>query len=330
MLIRYFKSSFVKQYLVLFGLMLVLWAPSYWDPPEIMFYRDTSPLWNILASLFRDIPLFGVIISSLLAFLSALLLNHILSEHGLIPRNSLLAGYIYILLIGSSFHFHQLNPIIVVNLLIILELNYLFQLYLMREAYKVSFSVGFITSLIFLIYPPAIYLIIPVYLIFMTMGNLSWREWVIPLIAFALPILYVAVYYFWIDKSVNMLQILISDFTAFKIFHFRFDALNWIKIGMLIPLFLVSLLGTFNSQSSKNIDQRKKTLALLHFFIFCSFVFLFVVFPYRQLSLLFVPVGAFISMWLAEKKKLAKYEILLILVILVSIIDNYKILSHFQ
>ncbi|MDZ7741396.1 MAG: DUF6427 family protein [Bacteroidota bacterium] len=329
MLIRFFRSSFISQHIFLFVFMLVLWGPSYWDPPQLMRFHETSPLWNLLVDAFGKMPLISLVLSSLIAYLSALLLNNLLAGHGLIPRNSLLAGFLYILLSGSSYHFHQLNPIIVVNLLIILELYYLFQLYTLREAYKVAFSVGFMTSLAFLVYPPAIYLIIPIYLIFMTMGNLSWREWLIPLIAFSLPLVYVGVYYFWIGKTVMFLNTILKDFTNFRMFHFQFDVLNWIKILIILPVFLISFMGVLNNIASKNIDLRKKTYAIMHFFIFCSLVFLFVVFPYRQFSLLFAPVAAFISLWLSEKNKLMKYEIAILLVILISLLDNYKILEYF-
>ncbi len=294
-----------------------------------MRFQETSPLWNMLADAFAKLPILSLVLSCLIVYMSALLLNNLLTGHGLIPKNSLLAGFFYILLIGSSYHFHQLNPIIVVNLLIILEMYYLFQLYTLREAYKVAFSVGFITSLAFLVYPPAIYLIIPIYLIYMTMGNLSWREWLIPLIAFSLPLVYVGVYYFWIGKSVMFLNTIIKDFTYFRIFHFHFDILNWIKIVIILPLFIFSFIGVLNNIASKNIDLRKKTFAMMHFLIFSSLIFLFVVFPYRQFSLLFAPLAAFMSLWLSEKKKILKYEIAILLVIIISLIDNYKILQYF-
>lgn len=327
MLVRYFTSSYLGQYILLFVLMAGLWIPSFLAPAELQKLTAIVPLWDIIYASFSNLPSAAVIVSFALVFLSSLLLNSILATNNIIPRNSLLAALIYGLLTSVFREFHQLNPLVFVNFFIIVMFFLYFKLYYEQEAFRAVFSLGFLTALSFLFYPPAIYLLIPLYLILLVMGNLSWRELIIPLIGFSMPLLFTAVYYFMLNKLELFLTSLLFGFDTFALIRPDFQVSKWIQTGLLFCVLIISMIKGLGSLSAKNIDLRKKVLSAAYFLIFCLLVYIIIVFEIRSLLVMMVPVTIIISYYFSGLRKTTTYSIFLWLMIILGVIRNYSFLD---
>ena len=115
MLIRFFRSSYIIQYALLAIIAAALWAGAFIQPqnmPEGVEY--VTPLYNLLADLLHEFPRIMVSLAFVLILLEAFILNSILIYHDMVPKNSLLPSFIFILLMSSAPGLLNLYPVLVI------------------------------------------------------------------------------------------------------------------------------------------------------------------------------------------------------------------------
>ena len=199
MFIRFFRQSYFSQYIIFFVFALVLWIPTFINPPYIGAQSIDSPLYNILIQ-FSNLKLIWSILAFAIILLQSLIVNLILTNNDLIRRTSILGAFTYFLLMSHLPSFQYFNPNLISLFFILLVILFLLNMYGKETVLRDSFRLGFYIGLASLFYFPSLLFIVFVYYTLLLFRVSGWRQWFIPIFSFFTPYIFLFTYYFAVDK----------------------------------------------------------------------------------------------------------------------------------
>lgn len=278
-------------------------------------YSPTNtPLYDIFRNLLSNHTVLKIILSFTLLILQALLLKRILSTNDLTPKNSLLPAFLYILLMSSFSNFQNIQPLLFANFFLIIALQNILAAYSNPESYEQIFIASLMISLGSFFYFPVIFFTLFIFLVFLIFSILKWREWIISLLGFLIPYLFLFSYYFLTDIIENKLHSYILFFKNIGFLHPKFTASIYIYFSLLSIYFILAFFSTYSRLSERSIFYRKKIIVLI-MFIIISLVSIFFSkeFFMFHLCLLFIPFSFFIPNYMLQIKKFIISEIMYLL-----------------
>ena len=324
MLIRFFKASFYSQYLLLFVLAAGLWIKVYIEPCPQIVSNEESPLFNILSALTGTNGLVHSIIAFIILFISAILLNFILIRHELLPKNSMLGAFVYIVLMSHSGYALSINPALCAGFFIILAVDQILLTYGKADPTQQVFSASFLIAVASLLYFPAITLILLLIFSFVIFGTFSIRIFLVGVAGLFAVYLYLLVIYFLSDNLEGQIFLYLGWFTYLPGFVFPQLGIVYMIWGLITLLFVAALLHLFGHLNEWNISVRKKVLLNL-WFILITFLTLVYENDNLPLAIIFmgVPLTILISGFFANRKRTPiLLEVYLLIILVVIIINN--------
>ncbi len=186
MLIGVFKSN---QKILGVGVVLLtalFWLPSFFIEPE-------AEIVNAVLTGFRWLDLF---ISIVLISAQAVYLNIIVNEYKLVDDNTHLTSLVFVILNSSFLMLFNLNQVLIANTFVLFGMHQLLKLYDTRGGFALVFNAGFLMSMATVIYfPNAIFLLL-LFVGLLYMFSPKWRDFLIALIGFSIPVIYMVSYHF--------------------------------------------------------------------------------------------------------------------------------------
>ncbi|MCF8367917.1 MAG: hypothetical protein K9G76_02655 [Bacteroidales bacterium] len=271
MLISFFSKSYIPQYVLLVVLTLAMLLPGLWLEPGLIANSQeyTSPGWALIMGLTQDIPVLLFIFQFILLFMGGIFLNYTLEKYDLIPKNSLIAAFLYILLSCHSPQFLVLSPGIFTASLVIIIIFLLFDIYSREEPYDRIFYIGFIIAIAAFFDFIQVLLLLAIIFSFIIFRIFKWREWLILLFGFITPMVLLSVYFFLTD------QLLISRFIKTGVgsverineIYTHYSLTDYIILTIVIGLFILGAIKLTFSVNDKLISIRKRYWAVFWFFI---------------------------------------------------------------
>jgi len=196
--IKLFKSNSPFSIVLLPVLMAICWAHAFIYPTAVNV-DHCMPLYRLVLSWMQPFPLIAAILGFVLMVLTGFLYNYIVNEHEFLPKRTYLPGLFYCLLMSSS-SLLQFHPLLFANFFIVLMLNSLINTYRKNTAFNGVFEGGLFLGIASLFYFPIVFLL-PVLLIsLIVLRPFIWREWLIAILGFMFPYIYVIIFYFWNDS----------------------------------------------------------------------------------------------------------------------------------
>jgi hypothetical protein len=329
MLIRFFRSSFLIQYIALVLLAVLLWFPAFINPALPANISDGySPLYQLFYPFFSTWPFVTTLIAFLLMLFQAFYFNDFLASNHLVGRASSSGALVFILLMSLSPQQSSMYPLLLAMPLILAAMKTLFLMYDTNENEFNIFNASLYVSLASLIYFPLIMLVGWLYFSLFILRISKLREWIIPLIGIVLPYFFLAVIYF-------MKNVFISKFQSFGRLPENILPVPQLPPGVLLILILMVLLFMafqalsviYGARSDRNIASRKRK-AITNALMFFSISMLF----YKwsdpmQHALILLPS----SVYLAHSHMLIKRffwpQLLLIVLMLLSLALHYSTLT---
>lgn len=329
MLIGFFRKSYLFQYVFLVLIACLLWITTFLKPGGRIPETDAllQPGYALILTVIGSNDFAGKIISFALVLTMAFLFNQILIQHELVPKNTLLPALVFIILISHSNQMLHLEPSIISGFLLLIVLHYLFQAYTEEEAYGQIFNAGFLTGISSFIYFPSIFFIIFIWLTFIVFRLYKWREWLIPAIGVGIPYIFLLTYYFWFDKLIPVLQAYLNFFMSLSPVQFNFSPgiIDYIITGLIIFLFLWSLLRAVTEIQEKNIGIRKRFWSVFWFLFVSIIIFLSADFGDKSHQvLLIIPLSVYISTGFSYVRKKIWLEVVFGILFLLIAYNNFK------
>lgn len=265
MLINIFKSNQKVVSLFLLFLSILLWIPSFWVDQsstlseEIPFYINNKVV--------------AFIISSLLIGIQAVYLNYIVNEFKLLSSQTHLPGLLFIALNIGAMHTLVFTPLLIINSLILIALHQLFLIYTQSNTFALSFNIGFIIAIATLIYPPIFILLTLTWLTLSYTKPTNWRELIIALLGFSVPLIFYAAYYFLTEQKPHHHLL---EWSSYRIFKLSELPSSYLKKSFFIILFLISLtsgIKFFKGLSAHVVKVKKHLIIVLLLLLLIPFTF---------------------------------------------------------
>jgi hypothetical protein len=326
-IILFFKNSYLPQYTALFLLAALLWTPSLLnttsEPP--IPSNLISPLFPAFIKLFGNHHFLITLVNFTLVFSGAILSNHILEKNDLVPRNSLVAAFFFILLL-SQVQFSPLNPGYIVAFLLLTMLFFILGIYKIPEPYNQVFNSGLLIALASFFYFPSIAFLLYIWIVFLVYRIYYWREWVIlPIGVITLFVLFWSAYF-----MVDELNSVFKEYTRF--FTFRLLSEGWPAFSILEVIvytfisfvFLWSLKNILTRYSDKILIVRKRITSLFWFFLVLLISLFITGFDFTTQEVLFMlAISMLISAGISYTKKIFWLDIFVTALTVLILIEKY-------
>jgi hypothetical protein len=320
--IKFFKSSFFVQYLVIGITGLCLWANALLNPPGMPAPEGPVPLYDLIYRIFHEMPFIATVLGFCLVLAETYWLTRILSQHELVLKNSSLSALVFLVMMSFLPGQLTLNPISIALGFMILILHHLLISYNKPEHLDHIFAAGFFTAIASMFYLPFILWFIFVIISFLVFRAGNWRAWMAAFIGLITPFLYLATWYFWHDEFMMNALKFHAFFSHMLVFSNPFHTDFWILSGFVVLLAMWGLF-LFSSGPEKTVEIRVKTNILLW-----TLVFTLLSFVYSGTMAIFHPALAMpalamvITSTLIGLKKTRMAEIILLVYFISVLLNN--------
>lgn len=299
MLIRHFTRTQSLTPVLLFLTIAVLWAEVFLEPETLFFSPSDNPaiFYAILQPLLANHPMISWITAICFLFIQAVLINHIVTNHGIFDRYSAYTSLMYVLLMSSSRELLYLHPALFSNFFLLLAIKQIFDAFDKDEAMLEVFNAGMLIAIAGLFYYPTLFLFLLLIICLLIFYLIGVRSLLAASLGFSLPFLYMAAYLFLTDR--------LQEHTATMTLATGWDGhwfqgMDWLHVALWAFVALLSLLSFFHLVlvflPDKPVRLRKRLWVLVH--LLAISVALLLVFPakyFYQLSLLFIPVSVLLA-----------------------------------
>jgi hypothetical protein len=269
MLRKLSKLTFFVQFLVFISVAALFWVPELINSKPPVRMHSEGPLYSFLAEILASHIYLASSLALLLVVGLSLMLYFIGSVNDILPRENFVPALFYLFLLSWNSQLLNMNPLLPAAVLIILSVYTLMKMYGQPEPYRQVFKASASIGLASLFYLPSMYFLIMIWISLVTYRIASWREWMIALIGFLIPFIYLISWYFWNDEFFIGIQKIVSSIDDPGI---TFKGVQQFEIAWMVVTFLllsITLIAGVNLIQDKLISIRRKSFIMINFFIAC-------------------------------------------------------------
>ncbi len=272
-MIGIFKQKASMNALFLFIYALVLKFSLFIHPFTPVLHAEDNYLYrfilNVLNSLFGNAALPYSILSFVILFAQATLLNSICNYHKMLPKANYLPGMCYILVTSLLPDWGHFSAPLLVNSILIWCWYRMVALYNSPSPVSSIFNIGVFLGFATLLYMPAIAFLLLLFFALVIMRPFRAQEWFVGFVGFTSP------YYFLVLILYFTHQLQWANLVPHIKFTFpSFPASIWIVAAMSLLVFPFIIGGVFvqNNLNKMLIHVRKSWSLLLAFLVTAIFV----------------------------------------------------------
>jgi hypothetical protein len=283
---------------------------------------DTGPLaavfFTIIDTIFGRHRIVYDILGRLLIVVQITYWTSILSKYRMYDDITYLPAFIMLVLFHSSFDLLTLSPNLLGNTFLILALGLLFsQTVLQRENNESSLLIGIYGGLAAGIYPNYIIFLPYMIVVGIAISGFSFRQLMLSLVGYFLPILLIGVYYFWNDglKAVFNVWPLIFQSENYTLQSYE----NWIYLIALPAVMAVAGYVMSGVIRFSTINQQKQRQLMVVWILFLGVEAFFFKIQAAYQLVVFIPAFTYLIaqfFMYAGKGVFAKFSIFLLIVVL--------------
>ncbi|MCF8335196.1 MAG: DUF6427 family protein [Bacteroidales bacterium] len=251
MLLRIARTRSPGILIFLIIVTFLLWWSSFssLDISRFHFDKVPMPLYHLVLEAIDQNTLLNLIIAFFILLLQGIIGLRFNQRYMFIPTQTYLHIAFYLLIASSFVQLQRLNPGLLSSLFVFLMLDQLFSGYKNRYILNHLFMAGFLVAIAGLFYIHAIYFILLIWISLFILRSFSIREWVVPVLGFAFPVLFLfAIYYISEALSIQGLMDIIKQNYLNEITVTYYDIPYYVFFGLMALLVLfgsLSLLGRF-------------------------------------------------------------------------------------
>ena len=268
---------------------------------------EPYPQLSFLPLAFERLGVFTLIIPPIAIFVSFFLLNYWVNQNELTKTHGFLVLFFGVLIVSGLPWSYQTTSATIFLLLLVLAINKMLKLSYPNANHTDVFDLGFIIGLMSITYLPSIILLVWVYQILLFLRNFSIREWLMPIIGFSIPVLYLWIQYYLMDWKLPF-------FLVDSIFSFSIPtSLNvkgslWFYTLGLGLVFIMGLAKYFQAIQTRKIRVRKSLNLLFWLMVYGIIGFIFVKGSFLFLAIMLGVPGAVILSFFFESNQKTKLK----------------------
>jgi hypothetical protein len=230
----------------------------------------------------------GQLIASFLILMNAVGVNAIFNWNEFFGRNSFMPSLLYVILMSFYHSFYEIDGLLIAHSCLIATLFQLFKLRQNEEGRKLVFNSAFLIGVAATFHPALIGIMPFVFFMIWTIRPVVFREVILVLLGFGIPMLYVGIYLWTTKAKINFQLLELHDNYS----RHQFDFL--VSSGIFLFSFLLSVIS-IQANIKKSSIRLKKLVQILWWLIFTSIALgLMDYFYFNQIerfSLLMIPLS---------------------------------------
>ena len=328
-MLNFFKSNnpgvvaFYIIYLVVFRLCF-----SFIHFDTAFVFTQTEPLSHLTFSLLKTFLLSytwaSPLLSGLLCFIQALLINDIVNQNKIVAKKNYLAGLLFIIVFSFFKESLLLTPASLALTFLILSTRKMFSLIRKEKAFGDVYDVGFLVAMAALFYFPTSLFILFAYIGIGIIRAFNYRDWVIVLLGFISPYIVVFTWYYWFDNTPKLFADMANIHGHVWLAGIAFKPEDYVLFGALILFIVAAMVLLPGALYSSLIQVRKFSTALitLMFLIAIAFALQQTV-HLSHWVLLSLPLAIIFSMVLMQIKNKWVGEVTHLILILLVLAGQY-------
>lgn len=274
-MIKFFRQSYIIQYIVLGLLALALWIPSFVaTPSDVDMTSPITPLFNFFDRILSFSPYAKLAFAFLLMVFETLFFNSILVGNQIVTKVSVMGAFVFLLLMNLTMTQTVFSPFALATLFILALMNSLFLVYLTPNVEIYLLNAGIFLGLATMCYFQSILLILWVMIALIISKKGSLRYQLIPIVGFLAPYFVYFLIAFFRGDLLEVWNGYVNGFSMFSLSANGFGMWNLIVIGVvaLSAIFLVWGGGTANYE--KTVAVRMKIAMTIVLIVFgCILLF---------------------------------------------------------
>lgn len=293
MIVGIFKSNqgIVNVFTVI--LLIVLWGINEFYGTQLDVVNGLS-VGNFWIDFFLGI---------LLVAFQAIFLTMIVNEYKLTNDTTHLPSLFLILLYSIELFENGFNQILLSNTLTLIALYQLFKLYNVKTKITYLFNAGILIGIATLLYPPNIVYFLFIWIVLIYIATPVWRDFVVSLIGFVLPITYFLVYSF-VTEDLYTWNALIEKLPFYSIDYLGFNFWEKLLILILALLLLVAGVGLLKVMQRSVTRTRRMLWVIVIYGLIAIATMLFNRFDYLvSIQMTFIPVALVLAIFFQNIKK---------------------------
>lgn len=248
-----------------------------------------------------------------LLLMGGMLLMLTLREFNLMPKNSLLPFFIYVVLMSCVPDYLTFHPVLLTNIIFILVLLFLFKAGNSGESLKEIFVSGLLIALASLFLFKSAGMILLLLFFLLIHRNFGWRHWLVGLIGFACVYVYLFSWFLMTGQVLEKLAIYKVILQSIGMISLKIN-LQWQFLVLIILVFILSLASLIHFLihiSDKVIHIRRNSMVILWFFLTSLVVTtVYIVNIFYDIAFLVLPVTILISIYFNSLRKMVWAELL--------------------
>ena len=301
MFLRILKSNpiLLLVFAILIGTAIWIWSLL----GQSIRYNGNTTFFNNFWIWVSKAKMFSVGPGFILLLAEAFIWNSFVNNNTLLKQSSYFPAFFVIILSSSRVALIGLYPSLCSSLFLMLALRRLVASYKKENALANVFDAGLFIGIASLIYPPVTIFILFLWIAILTIRSLIWREWVVAIIGFILPIGFAFLYHFlFLNDSVYSFSKLILSLGNYRK-HWSFTWEEWLLLFVFISIGIASF-WLFVNKMPDNVVKAQKVWALILWFVLFAFVSVFISAERdaRSLVVLVLPVSFVFSNYFLKSK----------------------------
>ena len=320
-MLKFFRHSYIAQLVVIVLLLVVLWIPAF-----VTQLRDTAvgtpttPLYNLIAGLFDSSSSAMTVLVFVVFGLCALFFNSMLSVNQLVTRNSSIGAFVFVLCMCCVPIKDEYYPFLLAIPFLMMVTQTFYLIYQVEKPEPYLMNAGFFLALASMFYFPSIILIIWMLIAMLVMDFRDPKHFLIPIIGFFVPYFILFVCFYFNHTLVEKFNDYILAFNEIGFEKLGVNTDDWMFLVIAFALTWLSIMVILSDKTDNAVATMKKVSITIWLFFF-GFMMLFMQKPVMFNGLIFIVMAVFVSMVLCYVKK-TKIVDIVIIVLMVAIIAN--------
>lgn len=275
-MIRFFRNSYLIQYVSIALLVIALWIPSFiTGNVDVSWRSGVTPLYNLVADILDFWPPAMLLFAMLLMGFEAVFFNSILAANQIIGMVHTIGAVTFLLLLNLLPVQTAFYPFLLASFFLLMFIHTLFAIYQSPRPELYLLNAGFYLSFATMCWFPSLLLAVWGIISLSIIHKGSLRFHIIPFVGLLLPyFLYFAVHFLMGDLML-VWQGYADFFTGFRLTFVGFDVLRIALLGFLVLLLFMPLFIPHHYSFEKSVAVRTKiamTYNLLLLGIFLLFI----------------------------------------------------------
>ncbi len=213
------------------------------------------------------------IITLLVVFVQALLINNLVNKYRLFRETTLFPGLFYILLVSCIQDFLPLSAVLLGNTFLIIAITNLLSIFKNAKCADAIFNVGFWVGIAALFYHAFVLFLFLGLLGLIVLRSFKFKEVIVLISGYLLPFIFISVYYFWYNEFQSYWQTYFLEQFNFLAFP---PSRGWNTYYKYIILGLLIVMGVFNNYTFEKSYKIRNYMNIFYTtLIICGLTFIF-------------------------------------------------------